>query len=61
MAPIPKSISINVDLVISDRTAIKMCELLSDYLNEHWNMELETIMIQADNEIRREIRLVEKE
>lgn len=61
MAEIPKSVPMDIALVISDKTAEDICRLLTDYLNEHWDKEIETIMLQADNEIRREVRLVEKE
>ena len=58
MAEIPKSVEI--DLVISDKTADGMCRLLSDYLNEHWEKDLVVNMLQGDGEIRREVFLIER-
>lgn len=54
-------ISINVSLVITDETAERMCELLSDYLNEHWDRDLVVEMHQGEEDIRRVVSIVERE
>ena len=60
MASLPRKISFDIEMSITEKTAHRMCDLLSDYLNDNWDKEIEVIMIQADDEIRREVRLVEK-
>lgn len=66
MAEIPKSVPMDIALVISDKTAMGMCKLLTDYLNEHWDKDIEVIMkehanLNGTHDIEREVVLVEKE
>ena len=58
MAEIPEKVEI--DFTISQKTAEGMCRLLTDFLNEHWNMEIQEVMLHGDGEAYRELRLVER-
>ena len=51
---------LEMDFTISTKTAEGMCKLLTDFLNEHWDMDIETILIHGDNKIYREVRLTER-
>ena len=58
MAKIPEKVE--MDFTISTKTASVMCRLLTDFLNEHWNMDIETVLLHGTDDIKREVRLVER-
>lgn len=58
MAKIPEKVE--MDFTISTKTAEGMCRLLTDFLNEHWNMDIETVLLHGTDDIKREVRLVER-
>ena len=58
MAEIPEKVEL--DFTISQKTAEGMCRLLTDFLNEHWNMDIETVLLHGTDDIKRELRLVER-
>ena len=65
MAEIPKSVTVDLDFVISDKTADGFCRLLTDYLTAHPERELLTHEIrgetvQGNEVIYREVKLVAK-
>lgn len=58
MAKIPEKVE--MDFTISTKTAEGMCRLLTDFLNEHWKMDIETVLVHGTDDIKREVRLVER-
>ena len=66
MAELPKKVSIDFELIISDRNANKLIELLSDYMDAHWEKAIVENLITSKNDdgtenIRRVFRIEDKE
>ena len=65
MAEIPKSVDVEIDFCVSDKTAEGFCRLLTDYLNIHKDKDIEVFEneyshLDGTHFIQREVRITER-